>query len=439
MRTRTLCQMVWLAYLALSGLGNSAMAAPQGENLWAGADARIEKHRKGKATVEILSAGKPVAAAEIRVEQVCHDFLFGCNIFGWGDERMEDDLQTAYRKQFADLFNFATLPFYWASYEEAEGRPRHEYTEKVARWCKERGIRTKGHPLAWNFAEPPWLPNDSQAVFRLQLARIDDCVKRFAGLIDCWDVVNEVVQFDCPRFQQQAPKLTSAWLRVGQLEFTRQCFLHARQANPEAVLLINDFRTDPPYEKVIEGLKTSQGRKLYDAIGIQSHQHGGVWPNEKIWEVCNRFSRFGVPLHFTEVTILSGDEGRRKPGGPWPSTPEGEIRQAEEVVRFYTMLFSHPAVEAITWWDLSDLHAWQDAPAGLLRRDMSPKPAYAELLKLVKGKWWTHTELKTGKDGRAQFRGFFGDYKLYVMVEGKSVEKMFTLRKTANNHWLVEW
>ena len=28
------------------------------------------------------------------------------------------------------------------------------------------------------------------------MARIDDCVKRFAGLIDRWDVVNEATHFD---------------------------------------------------------------------------------------------------------------------------------------------------------------------------------------------------------------------------------------------------
>ena len=45
--------------------------------------------------------------------------------------------------------------------------------------------------------------------------------------------------------------------------------------------------------------------------------------------------------------------------------------QAEHVAEFYTVLFSHPAVEAITWWDFTDQDAWQQAPAGLVRSDMS--------------------------------------------------------------------
>ena len=144
------------------------------------------------------------------------------------------------------------------------------------------------------------------------------------------------------------------------------------------------------------------GKPLYDVIGIQSHQHGGVWSNRKIWETCERFARFGVPLHFTETTILSGKPGWElaERGEDWSSTPEGEATQAREVERFYTMLYSHPAVEAITWWDFSDRAAWQRAPAGFLRRDMSPKPAYEALHRLVKDKWWTRTTVRTDDQGK---------------------------------------
>ena len=87
--------------------------------------------------------------------------------------------------------------------------------------------------------------------------------------------------------------------------------------------------------------------------------------------MCQQFARFGVPLHFTETTILSGARKWDKPpGGPWPSTPEGEAYQARETARFYTMLFSHPAVQAITWWDFTDRQAWKGArPAFCGRHD----------------------------------------------------------------------
>jgi GH35 family endo-1,4-beta-xylanase len=410
---------------------------PTGERILAEAPARIEKFRKADGQIVVQdTAGKPVAQATVRLEQKRHAFLFGCNIFQWG--RIEDpQLQGAYLEKFAALLNFATLPFYWPQYEPVPGKPGHDYVEKVARWCQERGIIVKGHPLAWNFADPRWLPEDPQEVFRLQLARIDDCVRRFRGLIDLWDVVNEATHFDRDEFRKRAPKMTAMWETVGQIEFTRACFRKAREANPDAVLIINDYRTDRAYERLIEQLVSEEGKRLYDVIGIQSHMHGGVWPTEQIWDVCERFARFGVPLHFTETTILSGPPGWFR-GKPWVSTPEGEERQAREVERFYTVLFSHPAVEAITWWDFSDFRAWQGAPAGLIRRDMTPKPAYEVLLRLIKGQWWTTLETKTDEAGKAGFRGFLGDYRVVVRTaDGRQIEKDFSLKKGQENVWTV--
>lgn len=429
-------------YLAAAGwlLSPNVLAATNDADLFASADTRIEQHRKGGVSVVVVDAsGKPVPGAKINVEQIRHAFLFGSNIFNWG--KLPDEAsETAYRKHFAELLNYATLPFYWPSYEPKSNQPAHARTEQVARWCQEHRIAVKGHPLAWNYSEPRWLPDDPGEIRRLQMVRIDDCVARFKGLIDRWDVVNEVTHFDRPEFLKRAPKMTAMWQKLGQMEFTRECFAHARQSSPGATLLINDYRTDPAYERVIEQLLDAQGKRMYDVIGIQSHMHGGVWPNKRIWEVCERFARFGVPLHFTETTILSGQrEGKRSDGAPWSSTAEGETHQAREVVRFYTMLFSHPAVEAITWWDFSDYHAWQGAPAGFLRSDMTPKPAYDSLKRLIKGAWWTRATVNSGQDGTAHLRGFYGDYQVTVAVEGKKpLQRQFTLRKGAENRWVVQ-
>ena len=167
-------------------------AQPQSDDaFWAGAEERIERYRKADATVTVVDAeDRPVAGAEVHVSQTRHAFLFGCNIFAWG--RVGDaEFEAKYRRRFADVFNYATLGFYWQSYERQQGEPRHAYTEDVAQWCRQQAIDCKGHPLAWNYRDPNWLPDDPQEVLRLQLARIEDCVRHFRGQIDVWDVVNE--------------------------------------------------------------------------------------------------------------------------------------------------------------------------------------------------------------------------------------------------------
>jgi hypothetical protein len=162
--------------------------------------------------------------------------------------------------------------------------------------------------------------------------------------------------------------------------------------------------------------------------------HGGPWSTEKTWEVCERFSRFKVPLHFTETTLLSGKKGWQREQ-PWPSTPDGEAWQAKEAVRLYTILFSHPAVEALTWWDFCDFYAWQRAPAGFLRRDMTPKPMYLALKDLIKNQWWTQTNLKTDQNGETSFRGFLGDYNITVTVGDKKLTEDLVLKKGQTNRW----
>ncbi|MFO8014319.1 MAG: endo-1,4-beta-xylanase [Phycisphaerae bacterium] len=421
----------------LLATGRAGAGAPSDEDLLASAPDRIETRRKADAEVRVVdAAGKPVAGAEVRVRQTRHAFLFGSNIYKWG--RLPEQREDPYRRRFDSLLNFATIAFYWSAYERERGKPRHEYAEQVARWCAGKHIARKGHPLAWNHADPRWLPDDPETIRRLQMDRIEDCVSRFRGLIDTWDVVNEATHFDRKEFaERRAPKHTRMWKEVGRVEFARQCFRHARKANPDATLLINDYRTDPAYEKVIEGLVDDQGGRLYDVIGIQSHQHGGVWPTRKIWTVCERFARFGVPLHFTETTVLSGKQGWKLPRNEWKTDPEREAWQAREVVRFYTMLFSHPAVEAITWWDFSDYHAWQGAPAGLVRNDMSPKPAYEALMKRIKGEWWTETTVRTGAGGTAKVRGFLGRYAVTARGAGKEAAADVDLVRGKPNRWTL--
>jgi endo-1,4-beta-xylanase len=391
------------------------------------ADERIEKHRKGDAALKLTGPdGKPFQnGLTVKIEQKRHKFLFGCNIFKLNRCRTQED-NTAYAKHFAALLNYATLPFYWWDYERRQGGPDDERTDEIVRWCKTHNVTPKGHPLAWNYVDPRWLPKEPAEAMQLQIKRITRCVRKFKGDIDFWDVVNEATDYDRAQIKKQAPILTEAIRRMGVGVYVREAFEAARQANPKATLLINDYRTDPAYaEKVLSELVGENGRPLYDVIGIQSHMHGGYWGPQRTWEVCERFAKFGKPLHFTETTLVSGPKTQQG----WLTTPEGEKQQAEQVAEFYLTLFSHPAVEAITWWDFTDQNAWQQAPAGLIRVDMSPKPAYNELERLIKGKWWTKAETTTNAEGTARFRGFLGEYEISASLDGKKLTGTFRLDK----------
>ena len=348
-------------FLKTTGLGAASIVLPtsilaakeQNDHILNQADTRIEKYRMGSASLKLLGPdGKSLkSGSAISIKQTRHKFLFGCNIFKLNRCRTSED-NAAYSERFAELLNFATLPFYWWNYERKRGKPDDARTDEVIRWCKSQNIITKGHPLAWNYAQSSWLPKDPEVAMRLQMNRIERCTKRFKNEIDIWDVVNEATHYDRPGCKERAPILTEAIAKMGVEAYVLEAFKRARNGNPKATLLINDYRTDPAYaEKVISKLVDDSGQPLYDVVGIQSHMHGGYWGPQKAWETCERFAKFGKPLHFTEATLVSGKQGwelqkeRKDPNFRWVSTPEGEQRQARQVTEFYRVLFSVAVVE----------------------------------------------------------------------------------------------
>jgi endo-1,4-beta-xylanase len=271
---------------------------------------------------------------------------------------------------------------------------------------------------------PSWAPKDPDEAKAKLRKRVTDVVSHFKGLIDRWDVVNEAT------VSAKTDTGVGAWVkRDGAAAVVAECLKWARGANGKATLLYNDFNTGADMEKLLADLQ--KAKAPFDAIGIQSHMHNGETPLAEIWAKCETYAKFGLPLHFTELTVLSGEHGWNKPA-PWPTTPEGEARQAEYVEKLYALLFSHPSVEAVTWWDLMD-GGWMGAPAGLIRADYSPKPAYERLMRLIKGKWWTRTSGVTDRSGKVTFRGFLGTYRVSVVAPEGNGSRGFELKKGDKN------
>ena len=388
------------------------------------------QHRRAEARLRLLKPdGTPAANLPVRIDQISHQFLFGCGAFDAvammkARSEAEKALLQERMDKWLSLFNYGTLPFYWGRYEPVEGQTAFAETMAAAKWLQKNGVRVKGHPLCWHTVCADWLMQyDNSEILRRQLARIRRDVTAYRGVIDMWDVINEVVIM--PVFDKYDNAVTRICRELGRTPLVKAVFEAARESNPDAVLLINDFNVSPAYEHLLEELLEAE--VPIGAIGIQSHQHQGYWGLDKLNDVLERFSRFGLPIHFTENTLISGDlmpahivdlNDWQVPS--WPSTKEGEERQAKEITEMYSTLFAHPLVEAITTWDFTD-GCWLGAPSGLLRQDNSVKPAYEALKALIHGDWETHTQLTTDAEGRLDFTGFKGNYTLSCGSEKASI------------------
>ena len=378
-------------------------------------------HRQANARLRVLNPdGTPAVRREVSVDQVSHQFLFGCGAFDavelmkTQDEKEQAFLRERMEKWLA-LFNYGTLSFYWGRYEPEEGKPAFRETMAAAKLLRQSGVQVKGHPLCWHTACAPWLLKYSnEEILCRQLERIHRDVTAYRDTIGLWDVINEVVIM--PEFDRYDNAITRICREKGRVGLVKEVFAAAKECDPNAVLLINDFNTSEAYAHLIQDLLEAD--VPISAIGIQSHQHQGYWGLEKLNRVLERFSRFGLPIHFTENTLISGDimpahivDLNDWQVDEWPSTPEGEERQAREISEMYSVLFAHPLVEAITTWDFND-GCWLKAPSGFVHEDNTEKPSYAALKNLIHGAWETHETLVTDDDGFLVFTGYKGDYKL---------------------------
>lgn len=390
------------------------------------------EHRKATSGFRFVDkSGKPVSNTEVSFKLTNHKFMFGCGAF---DSLSVTAKETPENKEFYNkfilpkkpffedrmnkwlqVFNYGTIPFYWGGFEPKEGNPQTESRMNAAKYLKENGVRVKGHPLCWHTACADWLMDyDNKTILQKQLDRINRDVTEFKGVVDIWDVINEVVIM--PVYDRYDNAITRICKDLGRVKLVKEVFDAAKAANPDAMLLINDFNLSESYRILIDGCLNA-GVPI-SAIGIQTHQHQGYMGQKKLEDILERFSVFGLPLHFTENTLVSGEimppdivDLNDYQVDKWPTTPEGEERQKNEWKEMYTILFEHPLVEAITGWDFAD-GAWLHAPSGLIREDNTCKPSYYELQRLIKEEWTSKGTVKTDENGYAEISGFKGEYEV---------------------------
>lgn len=401
------------------------------------------KHRIGTKRIKVeFKNGAAVSNQQVDICQKKHKFLFGCSEFT-SIAYVNNEFNTSEKEffeyrysKFLDLFNCVTLPFYWNHFEPVRGRPDTIRLKQTAQWWKSHGMTIKGHPLCWHTLTAPWLLEmNNSDILAVQLSRIHREVTEFSGLINMWDVINEVVIM--PVFDKYDNGITRICKDIGRIKLVSEVFKAAKEANPDAVLLINDFNTSEEYANLIESL-LEVGVPI-DVIGIQSHMHQGYWGVEKTERILERFSRFKLPIHFTENTLVSGhimpkeiEDLNDYQIPEWPTTQEGEKRQAEEAVMHYKTLFGHPLVQSITWWDFAD-GAWLGAPSGFLTKDNRVKPVYNEIYNLIKNDWWMKKKsFITDENGFVDLTGFYGEYELIfndnkISFELNNDDKQITL------------
>ncbi len=413
----------------------------------------IERYRKGDGRLTVVDKeGKPVRNAKIKLAQKSHEFRFGANIFML-DEFENEDKNEKYKKYFAELFNMATLPFYWDALEPEKGKPRYaKDSPKVYRrpapdlcieFCEKHEIEPREHALAYDIFFPKWLYDASVEEVKRELEkRYAEISERYADKIPTIEVTNEMEWVEGKTKLYDLP------------DYVEWCFKLAEKYFPQNRLCINEgtglcwedrCRATDKYYAYIEA-NMLKGARI-DAIGMQYHlvnkpedEYKATRKTlnpESLYKHMDLYSNFGKPLQITEVTVPA-----------YSGEAEDEAIQAEIIERLYTIWFSHPNVEQIIYWNLVDGYAYNAKPGdmatgenyfygGLLRFDLSPKPAYFRIKDLLQKKWHTETELVTDENGKTEFRGFYGEYDVQIDTDGGVETKTVKLSKNGENNFTL--
>ena len=388
----------------------------------------IEKYRKGQFMLKL-----PVKAGQkVTVKQKKHAFYFGTTAFMLGSfEKPEKEIQ--YKEAFANLFNQAVVPFYWSDFEPQEGHLRmRKDSEFIYRrpapdtcleFCSEYGIEPKGHCLTWNNFVPKWLesysPEERKNILERRFKEIAD---EYASKIPSFDIVNE----SASNYRRGVKSLFENYdeysLQLGEKYFTD----NIKILNETNEAIWRDYYTEGKYMAFNMQLQDFIRRGIpFDEIGLQYHifttteemanptVRNTYLDAESMLEILDIYDSYGYPMHISEITI---------PGSGL--NDENEEIQAYLVEKLYKTWFATRNMKSIVWWNMVDGYAAY-APlgsnvgenrcgGGLLRFDMSRKPAYEVLDNLINKEWNTSFETVVDKNGELSFRGFYGEYEVIV-------------------------
>ena len=398
----------------------------------------IEQNRKGDAIIKVVDKqGATVDNAEVSVEQVSHDFIFGSKFF-YQNAFGEESKNQRYEELFKDIFNSASIPIYWHIVEPEQGVFNYAEVKKYAgykvpidamvKFCKDNNMVMKGHPIVWERSQARWAPEDKEALESLYRKRFEELSGRYRDQIKYWDVVNEPLNRP---INKVLPENCTLWsMKTADRYFNPDNKLGINATTRNSWL--NFYYEDSPYYLLIKNL-VLQGIKI-DYIGMQFHlwygdnfinglYNGDEMTPEHLFRVLDQYADFNLPIHISEITL------------PILSTDNAENWQAILGANYFRLLFSHPNVECLTWWNLTDEFArdGKNFRGALTGDDLRLKPLYYSIRKLIKADWHTNVSNIQFSQGAYGFRGFYGKYRVKINIEGKAVVETIHLSKTGRN------
>ena len=293
-----------------------------------------------------------------------------------------------------------------AKVQSAEGKWDFAQADAFVNFAHGKGLKVVGHCLVWakDDRTPPWFfrdgdkPAGREELLGRMRRHVETQVTRYRGRIATWDVVNEALD-DGGEYLR-----ASGWSAACGEEFIAEAFNSAHAADPDALLIYNDYNNELPAkrEKQIRLIRSLRAKNVpVHAVGLQGHYEIDRVPFKDIEDTLVAMREVGVKVVVSELDIdviprskwwadggKHRDELARLDPYPRGCPPEILKRQADQYAQLFRIFRRHRGTIArVSFWNLHDGQSWlNDFPWRrvnhplLFDREGKPKPAFPAVI-----------------------------------------------------------
>jgi endo-1,4-beta-xylanase len=246
----------------------------------------------------------------------------------------------------------------WAAMEQVRDKADYRSADAIARFAAGNRLDLRGHTAMWYRSIPDWAKPvlATPAGRDVLLKHVGDIVGHFRGRVVEWDVVNEMIEIrdGLPDGIRNFPPFAP-----GDIGFIADCFQAAREADPDARLVYNDFGVE--YDDKYHRLRRAAANRILeelkkrnapiDGFGIQSHlEVGANFKPEAFRTFLAEIAAFGLKISLTELDV---DDGRLP-----ADTDERDKAVAAHASEFLDVAFDERAVNKLLTWGFCDSTSW---------------------------------------------------------------------------------
>lgn len=209
-------------------------------------------------------------------------------------------------------------------------------------------------------------------------------VSRYRGRVVAWNVVNEAL---ADPGEGPGPLRESFWSRMLGDDLFDVAFHAAREADPGALLLLNEYGaegTGPKADRLAALVSRLRSRGVpVDAVGLQMHVlPGGAPTAADVRSNIRRLAALGVEVWITEMDVRLR----------LPASEDDRARQAARFREILAVCLEEAACTGFVTWGFTDRYSWVPdhfpgfGDALLFDRAYRAKPAYVAVREVLAGR-----------------------------------------------------